>query len=30
MALTTDEIRAVLETANYWESKGWGQAGVGF
>jgi hypothetical protein len=30
MALTTEEIRAILETANYWQSKGWGREGMGF
>ena len=27
--LTTDEIRAILETANYWGQEGWGMENQG-
>lgn len=30
MPLTTDEIRAILETANYWRPEGWGHVDVGW
>jgi hypothetical protein len=29
MPLTTEEIRAILETANYWGKVGWGKTDVG-
>jgi hypothetical protein len=29
MGLTTREIRAILEIANWWSRKGWGQVGKG-
>jgi hypothetical protein len=29
MPLTTAEIRAILETANYWDRVGWGLDGAG-
>jgi len=29
MSLSREEIRAILETANYWRRTGWGQVGKG-
>jgi hypothetical protein len=29
MPLTVEEIRAILETANYWHKGGWGKVGIG-
>jgi len=29
MSLSREEIRGILETANYWRRTGWGQVGKG-